>query len=51
MEKDTFALSNLPLGRKGRIMSLEAHGKDRRRMLDLGFVQGTTVEALHLSPS
>lgn len=44
-------LDRLPLGSKGTVVSLEAAGIDRRRMLDLGLVRGTTVEALHKSPS
>ena len=51
MDKDIFALNFLPIGKRGRITSLSASGTERRRMLDLGFVQGTTVEALQKSPS
>ncbi len=46
-----FTLDHLPLGSKGRVLALEAEGNNRRRMLDLGLVQGTTVEALHQSPA
>ncbi len=46
-----LSLNALPLGHKGTVLALSCEGKERRRMLDLGFVQGTTVEALHLSPS
>jgi len=47
----SLSLNALPLGQKGTITALSFQGKERRRMLDLGFVQGTLVEALHLSPS
>lgn len=44
-------LSNLPLGKKGRVMFLTSDGIIRRRMLDLGLTYNTRVEALHKSPS
>lgn len=34
-----------------RVAGLDAVGTQRRRMLDLGLVEGTNVEALHKSPS
>ena len=43
---DIFSLNQLPIGQKGRVYSLDSRGKERRRMLDLGLVHGTTVEAL-----
>lgn len=53
MNRNEHALSldSLPIGRKGRVLSLHSSGNERRRMLDLGLVQGTTVEALQKSPS
>ena len=36
---------------KCEVYSLTSTGIERRRMLDLGLVQGTTVEALQKSPS
>ncbi len=48
---DIFSLNQLPIGQKGRVYSLDSRGKERRRMLDLGLVHGTTVEALQKSPS
>lgn len=44
-------LNNLPVGATGRVLSLLSNGNERRRMLDLGLVQGTPVEALQKSPS
>lgn len=48
---DIFSLNHLPIGQKGRVYSLDSRGMERRRMLDLGLVHGTTVEALQKSPS
>ena len=44
-------LNHLPVGCSGVVSSLLAQGKERRRMLDLGLVNGTRVEALQKSPS
>ncbi len=44
------SLSQLALGMKGRVTRLEAVGLIRRRLLDLGLVPGTLVEAIRRSP-
>ncbi|MFW6035710.1 MAG: FeoA family protein [Halothermotrichaceae bacterium] len=44
-------LSSLPLGSTGKITGLTARGNKRRRLLDLGFIPGTIVEAKRKSPS
>jgi FeoA domain. len=44
-------LNHLPAGRKGRVRALTADGSSRRRMLDLGLIWDTEVEALQKSPS
>ncbi len=44
-------LNQLPIGEKGTVFSMDFSGIARRRMLDLGFVPGTEVEALQKSPS
>ena len=44
-------LGNLPIGHIGEVVSLESEGTERRRMLDLGLIQGTKIEALQKSPS
>ncbi|WP_422784993.1 FeoA family protein [Ruminiclostridium sufflavum] len=41
----------LPIGKKGRVKALCSDGTIRRRMLDLGLITGTEVEALQKSPS
>lgn len=51
MINTNISLNTLPIGAKGRVLSLSSNGNERRRMLDLGLVSGTTVEALQKSPS
>ncbi len=43
-------LTQLLIGEKAIVSSVEAHGVTRRRLLDLGLVPGTTVEAVRRSP-
>ncbi|QTL97111.1 ferrous iron transport protein A [Iocasia frigidifontis] len=44
-------LTNLPQKSNGKITGLTAKGKQRRRLLDLGLIPGTTVVAKRKSPS
>ncbi len=44
-------LDRLPLGKRARVKKLMSEGALRRRMLDLGLVWDTEVEALQKSPS
>lgn len=44
-------LNFLPLGKKAKVKSLTSVGAIRRRMLDLGLVSDTEIEALQKSPS
>ena len=44
-------LNHLAVGERATVLSLSANGKERRRLLDLGLVSGTVVEALQRSPS
>ncbi|HOJ10940.1 MAG TPA: FeoA family protein [Clostridiales bacterium] len=44
-------LNNLPLGKKAKVCELKSSGIMRRRMLDLGLILDTEVEALQKSPS
>ncbi len=46
-----YPLSVLPLGKKARVRALTSDGALRRRMLDLGLISDTEVEALQKSPS
>jgi ferrous iron transport protein A len=51
MEDRFITLNALPIGKKGRVKILTSDGLVRRRMLDLGLVSDTVVEALQKSPS
>ena len=43
-------LNQLPKGTNGMVTGLSAEGIMRRRLMDLGFVKGTTVTVLRKSP-
>lgn len=49
--KKTVSLNKLEISKIGTVKGLISRGNERRRMLDLGFVKGTKVEALQRSPS
>lgn len=49
--RKTVSLDELEIGEKGTVKKLLSRGIERRRMLDLGLVKGTKVEALQRSPS
>lgn len=51
MDKQVIPLNALPLGRKAVVRTLVSEGSIRRRMLDLGLIADTMVEALQKSPS
>ena len=44
-------LWDLPLGKSATVNSIQAEVITRRRMLDLGMVPGTIVEAIRVSPA
>jgi len=46
-----LSLNQLPIGEKAQVLLLALDGTNRRRMLDLGLIEGTCVEALQKSPS
>lgn len=50
MMNDAHALSSLEVGKCGRVVKLESSGCMRRRMLDLGIIVGTEIQALYSSP-
>lgn len=45
----TLPLSLLVEGERGRVSSIEVQGSIRRRLLDLGLIEGTQVVCLHRS--
>jgi ferrous iron transport protein A len=51
MNDQTIPLNFLPLGKKAKVKALISTGQSRRRMLDLGLISDTEVEALQKSPS
>lgn len=51
MNEAIIPLSYLPLGSRAKVRSLTSEGSSRRRMLDLGLISDTEVEALQRSPS
>lgn len=51
MNERVIALSCLPLGKMATVKSLTSDGITRRRMLDLGLIPDTIVEAIQKSPS
>jgi len=51
MQEKYIPLHRLPIGCTGRVKELRAKDNTRRRMLDLGLISDTIVEALCQSPS
>ena len=44
-------LNRLPIGKLASVTALTSDGATRRRMLDLGIIEGTEIEALYKNPS
>ena len=51
MGEDLIPLHELTIGSFGRVKKITAQGRARRRMLDLGLINGTIVEPLLVSPA
>lgn len=51
MDTSQMSLNQLQIGRKANVSALTSDGATRRRMLDLGIVDGTEIEPLYKSPS
>ncbi|HEY8344632.1 MAG TPA: FeoA family protein [Bacillota bacterium] len=51
MFDQVFALTYLPMGRKAQVVKVETEGLIRNRLLDLGLVPSTIVEAIRKSPA
>ncbi len=47
----SIPLHELPIGEKATVVSLTTSGTTRRRMLDLGIVPTSTIEAVRKSPA
>lgn len=51
MNNVQIPLNQLPIGKKANVTALTSDGVVRRRMLDLGVIDGTEIEPLYKSPS
>ncbi|HAN09527.1 MAG TPA: ferrous iron transport protein A [Clostridiales bacterium] len=51
MNDDIMYLNQLQIGQNARIKQLTCEGNIRRRMMELGLIPNTSVEALQKSPS
>lgn len=51
MNNTQISLDKLPIGKKANVSALTSDGAARRRMLDLGIIDGTEIEPLYKSPS
>lgn len=51
MKNRELPLNQLPVGKRARVTSLASEGATRRRILDLGIINGTEIEPLYKSPS
>ncbi len=51
MDRLIKPLNQISIGQIGRVKKIFSTGNLRRRMLDLGIVEGTKIEALHNSPA
>lgn len=51
IENELIPLCRLPIGASAYVRRLEVKGAVRRRLLDLGIITDTLVEALQKSPS
>lgn len=51
MYYDEFELARLPMGKKAEVVNIGTGGLMRNRLLDLGLVPETIVEAIRKSPA
>ncbi|MEM1483900.1 FeoA family protein [Oscillospiraceae bacterium PP1C4] len=51
MNQDNISLNRMREGSIGRVTALSATGNMRRRLQDIGLIEGTHVECLQKSPS
>lgn len=51
MNHTEIPLNQLPIGKKASVTALMSDGAARRRILDLGVIDGTEIEPLYKSPS
>ena len=46
-----MSLKDLKVGQKGKVKSVLSNGSIKRRLLDIGLIEGTIVECLQKSPA
>lgn len=51
MQKNIMTLSSLHEGDTGTTISMDNCGELKRRLMDLGFIEGTHVQCLYRSPA
>jgi ferrous iron transport protein A len=51
VNKKILPLNKLDVGKNAIVVSLLFEGNERRRMLDLGVIRGTLIEAVQKSPA
>lgn len=51
MKVQVINLNQLPLNKNGTIKEINCEGNIKRRLLDLGLVQGTNIKPVLISPS
>lgn len=51
MSDEIYPLSNVPEGQTAVVRELRSTGSMRRRLLDIGLVEGTNIECLQKSPA
>ncbi|WP_418791550.1 FeoA family protein [Phosphitispora sp. TUW77] len=51
MKRELIPLNRLPLGRAAKVWCLTNDGNTRRRMMDIGLIKDTQIEAIQKSPS
>ena len=51
MNATPLTLDSIPEGRKARVRELLSTGSMRRRLLDIGLIEGTNIECLQRSPA
>lgn len=48
--ENIVTLEKIPMDREARIYKIKAHGEMKRRILDLGMIEGTKIKSILQSP-
>lgn len=51
MRDDTYCLTKLPIGNSARVKEICITGSLRRRLQDIGLIEGTKIKCLFKNPS